>query len=92
MAVPWLRRLVAGLSLLRPGFALRSVRVGFVVDKVTFGQVLCLGSLFFPCQYDSNATLHTNISPEEPTVSPLVAALCLVNPLLRSTKEFVLKF
>jgi hypothetical protein len=31
-AVPWLRRLVAGLS---PG----SVHVGFVVDKVALGQV-----------------------------------------------------
>jgi hypothetical protein len=34
-AVPWLRSLVAGLSLLRP----RSIHVGFVVDKVTLGQV-----------------------------------------------------
>jgi hypothetical protein len=30
-AVPWLGRLVAGLSLWRPGFALRSVRVGFIL-------------------------------------------------------------
>jgi hypothetical protein len=34
-AVPWLRRLVAGLPLRRPGF----VHVGFVVDKVALGQV-----------------------------------------------------
>jgi hypothetical protein len=33
--VQWLRRLVAGLSLRRPG----SVHVGFVVDKVALGQV-----------------------------------------------------
>jgi hypothetical protein len=32
--VTWLRRLVAGLSLLRPGFAPGSVHVGFVVDKM----------------------------------------------------------
>jgi hypothetical protein len=39
MAVPWLRRLVAGLSPLRPGFDPGSVHVGFVVDKVALGQV-----------------------------------------------------
>jgi hypothetical protein len=38
-AVSWLRRLVAGLSHCRPGFSLRSVHVGFVVDKVALGQV-----------------------------------------------------
>jgi hypothetical protein len=32
--VPWLRRLVADLSLRRPGFNPGSVHVGFVVDKV----------------------------------------------------------
>jgi hypothetical protein len=36
--VPWLRRLVAGLSLRRPGFDPGSVHVGFVVDKVALGQ------------------------------------------------------
>ena len=38
-AVPWLRRLVAGLSLWRPGFDPRTVHVGFVVEKVALGQV-----------------------------------------------------
>jgi hypothetical protein len=38
-AVPWLRRLVAGLSARRPGFNLGSVHLGFVVDKVALGQV-----------------------------------------------------
>jgi hypothetical protein len=38
-AVPWLRRLVAGLSLRRPGLAPGSIHVGFVVDKVAVGQV-----------------------------------------------------
>jgi len=37
--VPWLRRLVSGLSLRRPGFNPREIRFGFVVDKVTLGQV-----------------------------------------------------
>jgi hypothetical protein len=39
MAVPWLRRLVALLSLRRPGFDPGSVHVVFVVDKVALGQV-----------------------------------------------------
>jgi hypothetical protein len=34
----WLKRLVAGFSLRRPGFAPGSVHVGFVVDKVALGQ------------------------------------------------------
>jgi hypothetical protein len=37
--VPWLRRLVAGLSLWRSGFDPGSVHVGFVVEKVALGQV-----------------------------------------------------
>jgi hypothetical protein len=41
-AVPWLRRLVAGISPRRPGFDTGSVHVGFVVDKVALGLV------FFP--------------------------------------------
>jgi hypothetical protein len=39
MAVPWLRRLVAGLPLRRPGFDPGLVHVGFVVDKVARVQV-----------------------------------------------------
>jgi hypothetical protein len=38
-AVPWLRRLVAGLSPRRLGFDPGSVHVGFVVDIVALGQV-----------------------------------------------------
>jgi hypothetical protein len=37
-AVPWLKRLVAGLSPRRPGFAPGSIHVGFVVDKVALGR------------------------------------------------------
>jgi hypothetical protein len=39
--MPWLR-LVAGLSTRRPGFALGSVHVRFVVDKAALGQVRVL--------------------------------------------------
>jgi hypothetical protein len=50
MAVPRLRRLVAGLSLWMPGFDPGSVHVGFVVDKVAlvFPRVL----RFFPEYFD----------------------------------------
>jgi hypothetical protein len=48
-AVPRLRRLVAGLSPLRPGF----VYVGFVVDKVALGQVFPPSTSVFPCQFHS---------------------------------------
>jgi hypothetical protein len=37
--VPWLRRLVAGLSPRRQGFDPGSIYVGSVVDKVEVGQV-----------------------------------------------------
>jgi hypothetical protein len=38
-AVPWLRRLVAGLPQRRPGLDPESVHVGFVVDKVALEEV-----------------------------------------------------
>jgi hypothetical protein len=38
-AVPWLRWLVAGLSLRRPGFDARPVQFRFVVYKVAMGRV-----------------------------------------------------
>jgi hypothetical protein len=51
LAVPWLRRLVAGLSPRRPEFDPGSVRVGFVVDKVTLEQVFPLRSSVFLVTY-----------------------------------------
>jgi hypothetical protein len=39
MAAPYLKRLVAGFPLRRPGFEPGSVQAGFVVDKVALGQV-----------------------------------------------------
>jgi hypothetical protein len=38
MAVPWLKRLIAGLSPWRLGFAPGSIHAGFVADKVALGQ------------------------------------------------------
>jgi hypothetical protein len=48
LAVPKLRRLVAGLSLQRPVFARRPVHVGFVVDKVAMRQVFLRVFRFSP--------------------------------------------
>ena len=48
LAVPWLRRLVAGLSLRRPEFDPRSVHVKFVVDKVALRQVFLWVLRLFP--------------------------------------------
>jgi hypothetical protein len=48
MAMPWLKRLVAGPSLRRAGFAPGSVRVGFVVDKVALGQIFLRVLRVFP--------------------------------------------
>jgi hypothetical protein len=50
-AVPWLMRLVAGLSTRRPGFDLGSVHVGFVVDKVALGQVFFRVLRFSPANF-----------------------------------------
>jgi hypothetical protein len=61
-AMPWLRRLVSGLSPRRPEF------VGFVVDRVTLGQV-------FPCQCHSTVAVRARISPWGWTVGLLVAAV-----------------
>jgi hypothetical protein len=48
MSVPWLRRLVAGLSPRRPGSDPGSVHVGFLVDKMALGQIFPRVLRFFP--------------------------------------------
>jgi hypothetical protein len=50
-AVPWLRRLVTGLSLRRPGFDPGPVHVGFVVDKMAVGQVFPQVIRFSPVSF-----------------------------------------
>jgi hypothetical protein len=49
--VPWLRRLVAGLSPRRPGFDPGSVHVGFVVDKVALEQAFPRVLRFSPLNF-----------------------------------------
>jgi hypothetical protein len=51
--VPWIRRLVAGLSRRRPGFDPSPVRVKFVVGKVALGKVCFPSTSVFPSQYYS---------------------------------------
>jgi hypothetical protein len=50
-AVPWLRRLAAGLPLRRPVFDPGLVHVGFVVDKVALGQVFPRVLWFSPVSF-----------------------------------------
>jgi hypothetical protein len=50
-AVPWLRRLVAGLPPRRTGFDPGPVHVGFVVIKVALGQVLPRVLRFSPVNF-----------------------------------------
>jgi hypothetical protein len=47
-AVPWLKRLVAGLSPRKSGFAPGSIHVGFVVDKVVLRQIFLRVIRFSP--------------------------------------------
>jgi hypothetical protein len=50
-AVPWLRRLVAPLTPLTPGFDPGSVHVRFVVDKVALGQGFPRILWFYPVNF-----------------------------------------
>jgi hypothetical protein len=76
VAVPWLRRLVAGLSPRRPGFAPVSVHVGFV-DKVALGQVFSLRFSVMPCDYHSTVAvpwlrrLVAGLSPRRSGFAPV---------------------
>jgi hypothetical protein len=77
MAVPWLRRLVAGLSPGRPGFDPGLVHVGFLVDEVALGQVPPppRSTSVFPCQFHSTGvpllgkTKNPSSSPQDCTIS-----------------------
>jgi len=59
--VPWPRQLVAGLTIWRLGFKLRTVHVKFVVNKVAKGQVT-LQSFCLRCQYQPTNIPHSALS------------------------------
>jgi hypothetical protein len=58
--VPGLRRLVSGFSQRRPGFKPRLVRVSFVVEKVSRGQIFLLLLRFSPFSIISQM-LHSHL-------------------------------
>jgi hypothetical protein len=62
LAVQWFKRLVAGLSQRRPGFAPGSIHMGFVVDKVSLGQVFLRVLRFTPSNIIP-PLLHIQLSP-----------------------------
>jgi hypothetical protein len=66
--VPQLRRLVTGFPLRRPGFDLRSVHVGFVVEEVSLGQVFS-EYLGFPGQFLFHQLLNSHLSSGAGTVA-----------------------
>jgi hypothetical protein len=74
MAVPWLKRLVAGLSSRRPAFVPGSVHVAFAVAEMALGQVYLRVIRFFPVNIIP-PLLHTHLSqPHEVYNSPEQAA------------------
>jgi hypothetical protein len=62
-AMPLLRQLVTSLSPQGPGFNPRSVHVGFLVERVTMGQVFVPVLQFFHVQYDFTNFLKSFIHP-----------------------------
>ena len=58
MAVPWLRRLVAALSLWTPGFNSRPVHVRFVLNNVALGHLFLQVLRFYPVNI-IQPVLHT---------------------------------
>jgi hypothetical protein len=70
-AVAWRRRLEAGFPLRRPGFDPRSNHVGYMVDKLTRGQVS--SEYFgFPYQLSFHQMPHTRVSSGAGTTGQLV--------------------
>jgi hypothetical protein len=61
-AMPWLKRLVVGLSPRRPGFASGSIHVTFMMGTVVLGQVFLLVLRFSPANIIP-PLLHIHLSP-----------------------------
>jgi hypothetical protein len=56
-AMPYIRHLVTGFSLLLPGFDPRSHYVGFPAGKMTPGHILT-EYIEFPCNFSFHELLH----------------------------------
>jgi hypothetical protein len=69
-AVPWLRRLVIGLSQGRPGFDYRLGHVEFVVAKVALGADFS-DYFGFPCQLSFQQLLHNSLTIRSSTLHTL---------------------
>jgi hypothetical protein len=74
MAMPWLRQLVASLSLQRNEFLPGLVHIGFVVDKVALGQIFLHIPQFSPVS-NIPPVLYTHTSSGGLTTGPLVATV-----------------
>jgi hypothetical protein len=59
-----LKRLLAGLLLLKPGVNPRTVHVKFVVNKVAAEEVY-LSNVVFPCHYHSTNTPYSSWGNED---------------------------
>jgi len=75
MAVPYLRRLVAGLSLWGPEFYSRPLHMIFMVDEVALGQGFLRALLFFLFAIIP-PMCHTHSSIAERHVHKLCKLLC----------------
>jgi branched-subunit amino acid transport protein len=75
-AMPWLKRLVAGLLSRKPGFTPGLIHVGFVVDRVALGQVFLRVLQFSPANIIP-PLLHIHLlPPHEVCDSSNQAAYC----------------
>jgi hypothetical protein len=61
IALPYLKRSLAGFPPRRPGFDPKSGDMGFLVDKVALGQVF-FDELGFPYQLSFHKILYTHLS------------------------------
>jgi hypothetical protein len=75
MAVPYVKRLVAGFSFWRPRFVLRAVHVEFVVDRVALRQVFLRVLRFSPASIIHHCSIFTHVSCGGWTMCPLVASV-----------------
>jgi hypothetical protein len=90
--VPYLRRLVAGFPLRRPGFEPVLGNVKFVVEKVALQQVFS-EYFCFPCQFAFHRLLHNHhhLSSGVGTVGQTVTAVPIVLDLTPREKKSLQK-